>query len=373
MPDLVQDLEFGTAYGFVGLEELGRFRIDQVENGTTVFMEAVQKTLDFVNRRNETWRGRLSTDVSVAKEWYEMPGGGTLQDLDEHGNPLPRVHLSAYDVAFPIRGGGDATGNDRISRALMTFADGNRAVQQATRADKRWHLNYMTAALLRNTSYNILDRGRRRMIGAGSLTIKPLANLDTTEYITNGGDGVGTDNHYLGLVGAISASNNPLPQIYDELIEHMEDPGVGQSEIDVYVARDQVAAIEALPSFREPRNVNITYGSGESTVADGDKGLGDRYVGYADGCHIIRMNSLPNGYLMGHLREAKPLGYRQYPAAQVQGLFQETHMPDGNHMETRFLRYGGYGCRNRVAACVMQVGLAAGGVYTVPTLPMRLA
>lgn len=365
MADLVTDMEFGTAYGFVGLEELGRYRIDQIEGGQSIVRDAIQKTLDYNNRRNELYRSRLSSDVSFAKEWFEMPSGGTLQDIDEHDNPLPRVQQAAYDVAFPIRGGGDATETDRISRALMTVGEANRAVQQATLADKRWHINYMLSAIFGNTGYPFLDRGRRMFRGAGRLDIKPLANGDATEYITNEGAGIGTDNHYLAREGQISSSNNPLPEIYEDLVEHSETPG----EVEVYVAKDLVAPIELLPSFHAPRDPRITYGSGESTVAESDKGIGDRYVGLADDCHIIRMNALPAGFMLALVRGARPLGYRQYPAASVQGLFQETHSPDGNHMETRFLRYGGYGVRNRTAALVMQMGSAS---YTPPNLPMKL-
>lgn len=364
------DRELGTAYGFVGLEELGRYRIDQIENGTGVVRDAIQRSLDYNNRLNETFRSQLSVDTLLAKEWYEMPGGGTLQDIDEHGNPLPRVQLSAYDVGFPIRGGGDATGNDRISRALMTVADANRATQMATLADKRWHLNYMMAAVLRNTEYAFLDRGRRTLPGAGQLTIKPLANGDTTQYVTNEGAGVGVENHYQVLVGAISSSNNPFPAIYEDLIEHFDS----DSEIDVYVAKNLVSAIELLPNFHEPRNPKVTYGSGISTVAEGQKGIGDKFVGEVEDCNIIRMNRLPDNYIFAQVRNQKPLAYRQYPAASVQGLFQETHSPDGNHLETRFLRYGGYGVRNRVAGLCMQVGVAAGvTTYTAPTLPMKLS
>lgn len=366
MPDLFMDVEFGIAYGFVGLEELGRYRLDQIENGVTVVREAVERTLAFNNARNEAFRANLSVDVPGAKELYEMPSGGTLQDIDEHDNPLPTVGLAAQDVAFPIRGGGDATGNDRVSRALMTVNDANRHVQQATLRDKRWHINYMMAALFRNTNYPFLDKLRRSYRGAGNLVIKPLANGDTDQYVTNGGAGIATDNHYLAQAGAISASANPFPQIADELVEHQENPG----EVYVYVARDLVGAIELLPNFHEPRDPNITYGSGQSTVARGDKKIGDKYIGYVDECHIVRMNALPAGYMLAQIEGAQPLGYRQYPAAAVQGLFQETHSPDGNHLETRFLRYGGYGCRNRVAALVMQIGSAA---YAVPTLPMRLS
>jgi hypothetical protein len=370
MPDLVMDRELGTAYGFVGLEELGRFRIEQIENGVAVVREAIQRTLAFNNAKNEEFRARLSTDVGDrAKEHYEMPSGGTLQDVDEHGNPLPTVQVEGYDVAFPIRGGGDATGSDRISRALMTVADANRAVIQATLRDKRWHINYMMAAIFRNAPYEFLDRSRRTLPGAGRLTIMPLANGDTTRYLTNGGSGIATDDHYLAHEGGITASNNPFPRIEEELSEHQENPG----EVYAYVARNLVPDIEALPNFHEPRDPNIQYGSGQSTVARGDKGIGDKYVGYVDGCHVVRMNALPDNYVFGQIEGARPLGYREYGAASVRGLFQETHSPDGNHLETRFLRYGGYGVRNRVAALCMLVGVAVGGTYAPPALPMRLA
>lgn len=369
MPDLVMDRELGTAYGFVGLEELGRFRIDQVENGVAVVTDAIQKTLDFNNRKNEAWRSILSTDVGVAKEYYEMPSGGTLQDIDEHDNPIPTVQVEGYDVAYPIRGGGDATGNDRISRALQTFNDANRATIQATLRDKRWNINYMMAAIFRSTSYEFLDRGRRLMRGAGRLVIQPLANQDGTQYVINGGSGVGQDNHYLAHEGAVSAANNPVPRIYEDLVEHQENP----PQVYIYVPQNLVSAFEGLPNFREPRDPNVAYGSGESTVAQGEKRLGDRYLGYVDGCHIVLMTALPANYLFAQADGARPLGYRQYPVSSVQGLFKETHSPDGNHIETRFLRFGGYGCRNRVAALCMQVGVASGGSYAAPTLPMRLA
>lgn len=370
MADLVMDRELGTAYGFVGLEELGRFRIDQVDDGVRVVREAIQRTLDFTNAKNEAFRSQLATDVgALAKEHYEMPSGGSLQDLDEHGNPIPTVQVEGYDVAYPIRGGGDATGNDRVSRALQTFADANRAVLQATLRDKRWHINYMTAAIFRSTSYDVLDRRRRTLPGAGRLTIMPLANGDPTNYIKNGGGGVGTDDHYLAHEGRITAAANPFPRIYDALVEHQENPG----QVYAYVAKNLVAEIEALPSFNPPRDPNIQYGSGESTVARGNKGIGDRYVGYVDGVHVVLMNSFPDNYIFAQVEGARPLGYRQYPAASIQGLFQETHSPDGNHIETRFLRYGGYGVRNRVAGLCMLVGVTAGGAYVAPNLPMRLA
>ena len=43
-----------------------------------------------------------------------LGSGGTLQPLDEWGNPLPVKDEGVYDVAFPIQGGGTAWGDNRV-------------------------------------------------------------------------------------------------------------------------------------------------------------------------------------------------------------------------------------------------------------------
>lgn len=359
--------DLGVAYGFVEYEDIFRYRVDQLDNGARLIRDAIQQSLDYNNRKNQAFRSRLATDTTLAKEWFQMPGGGILQDLEEeHANPLPTQEFAAYDVAFPIRGAGDATGTDRVSRAMMTVGEANYKTQEANLKDKRWHVAYMLAALFRSTSYQFLDKGRRGYPGNGQLDIKPLANGDTTKYITQWGAGVEEDNHYLAQLNPIDEANNPFPAIHDELTHHITSDGI----VDVYVPDDLRASIEGMPNFREPRDPQINYGSGESTVARGDKGIGDEYLGYIDSCNIILMRSLPAGYMFGHLRGQKPLAYREYPVASLQGLFQETHSPDGNHMETRFLRFGGYGVRNRTAALCYQVGAST---YADPALSMQLA
>lgn len=366
-PDFYNTEELGVGYGFVGYEDIFRYRIDQLDNGVAVTRQAIQQTLDYANRKNQVFRSRFSQDVNVAKMWFQMPGGGVLQDLEEeHANPLPTQEFAAYDVAFPIRGAGDATGTDRVSRAMMTVGEANYATQEATLKDRRWHVAYMMASLLRSAPYSFLDRGRRQFPGAGQLEIKPLANGDSTVYLSDWGSGTSQDNHYLAQPNPIDAANNPFPAIYEELTHHV----AAETPVDVYVADDLVASIEALPNFREPRDPQVSYSANESTVARGDRGIGDEYIGYVDRCNVISMRALPSGYMLGHIRNQKPLGFRQYPVSSLQGLFQETHSPDGNHQETRFLRFGGYGVMNRTAALAYQVGSAT---YADPALSMRLA
>lgn len=356
-----------TAFGFVGLEYLFNRRISELDRGITVVRDAIARTVAFHNEEANRFSARLAADVATARERFEMPGGGRFQPLDEHGVPLARQALAAFDVAYPIRGGGDAMGADRITKALMTVQDANNSAQEARIQDKNFMIDHMLSALLTKEPYPYLDLTKLGYTGMGEITVKPLANGDGTTYLVNRGRGVRTDNHYQGQTVAIDAVNNPFRAIKRDLTEHTANQ---DAPVDVYVAENLVGDIENLPNFREPRDQNIQYGSGSSTVTRGDRGLGDEYIGYVEGCHIISMGRLPDNYMVAHLRGAQPLGRRQYPAASVQGLFTEEHTPDGAHMEMRYLRYTGYGCRNRVAALAYQVGADADGsgnaVYATP-------
>jgi hypothetical protein len=68
--------------------------------------------------------------------------------------------------------------------------------------------------------------------------------------------------------------------------------------------------------------------------------------------------SLPDNYLLNVVDGRPPLAMREYPDAALQGFFPEIHSPDGARIERRFLRYCGFGVRNRVAASVTYVGVA---------------
>ena len=76
---------------------------------------------------------------------------------------------------------------------------------------------------------------------------------------------------------------------------------------------------------------------------------------------------MPDNYIVAVAVDADPVvAMREYPVASLQGLFRENHSPDGNHAETRFLRYAGFGAQNRIGAAVYQV---EGGdtTYDIPT------
>lgn len=357
-------------FGFVDIEYL--FDRPVADVGYTVVREAIERTLGFYNRRVTSLTSSLVTPTILAKERFTMPGGGTLQPLDEDGNPLPTLAYEGYDVAYPILGGGDAMGTNRLSRAFMTVEDANDRTRDAQVKDKNFLINHMLAAIFTKAGFTWLDRTRLGYTGSGSLTIMGLANGDSTRYITGQGSGTGTDDHYLAQAAAISDAANPFPAIYTDLKEHVdnaEDPTV-----DVYIPDNLEAAVRLLTDFVEVLDPQIQVGTNQ-TVLRGtiDRGFGDQAIGRTNKCNIILMSKLPNNYMIAVNRDQKPLAMREYNVAGFKGLFTEDHNIDGNHYETRFLRYAGFGVRNRTAAVVQQIG---SGTYSTPaafTAPLQAA
>lgn len=346
-------------FGFVDIEYL--FDRPVADVGYTVVREAIDRTLAFYNQRVAKMTSSLVVPTVLAKERFTMPGGGTLQPLDEDGNPLPTLAYEGYDVAYPILGGGDAMGTNRLSRAFMTVEDANDRTRDAQVKDKNFLINHMLAAIFTKAGFTWLDRTRLGYTGAGSLAIMGLANGDSTRYIVGQGSGTGTDDHYLAQAAAISDAANPFPGIYNDLKEHVDtDPTV-----DVYVPDNLVSPIQLLTNFVEVIDPQIQVGTNQ-TVLRGtiDKGFGDMALGRVDRCNIILMSKLPSGYMVAINRDQKPLAMREYNVSGFKGLFTEDHNIDGNHYETRFLRFAGFGVRNRTSAVVQQIG---SGTYSTPT------
>ena len=352
------------AFGYVDLQHVFKQRVGDMDNGIQVIREANARTLAFHNAQANAFLGDLSQPVQQAKERYMMSSGGSFQPMDADGNPLPTLAVEAYDIAYPIRGGGDAVGTNRVSRAMMTVEDFNNAAQDARLKDKNFLVDHMLAAILTSTSYVYIDETREGYTGVGEVNVMPLANGDTTRYVVGRGRGLaGNHNHYLRKPPLDPATApGTFQDIYNTLREHVDD---GSARIVVYVASTLIPTISALPGFVAVGDPDVTLGSGSNTLnASVDKGIGDEVVGKYQRCWIISMDRLPDNYMIGHIKGQQPLGQRQFPVASLQGLFTEEHNVEGNHYETRYLRFTGFGVRNRTAACA--VFLAAAGNYVTP-------
>ena len=342
------------AYGFIGLEHLFTTRVDKV--GVPRIFTAIQATADEHNRVTTALMSSLVERTTVAQEQYELPAGGTLQPLDEWGNPIPVKHSGSYQVGYPIQGGGTAWGTNRVSAAHLTVSETNRQVVEAQTKDADWMRRHIMAALLDKTAWTYNDEiGPDGKAGLGDITIMPLANGDTVTYLRKGGANT-TDNHYLGQADAIDDSHNPFPAIYDELMEHPSNSG----PVVVYVATTLTTSIEGLANFVPVSDPDIRIAADtDELVGNLSLGFGDEVLGKVDKCWIVEWKALPDDYMIAHAQGAGPaLKMREYTPEELQGFFPEQHSPDGNRKVMRMIRYAGFGVSNRVAALCYYIGNA---------------
>lgn len=344
-------------YGFTGQEDLFRDRITVV--GVETVNTMVQDTIDEYQRMLAALLDVFVERTTSYKKRIILPTGGTLQPLDEWGNPLPRKPSGKYEVAFPIQGGGDAWGDNRVSRAKMTVGDANRYTGMVLTADADWLRRHILAALFTNVTWTFIDPDD----DIGSLTIQPLANGDTVVYLRKGGS-VSTDQHFLAQAAAIADATNPYPIIEAELSEHPSNSG----DVISMIPTNLVASTRALATFRPAADPNLNKGANLTTfVGSPVVAFGDKFLGYEDsGVFLVEWKSLPDNYIVSYSTGASPsiVAMREHAEAELQGLFPEFADVDGNRQLHKFIRYAGFAVQNRVGACVYRIGNAA---YAIPT------
>lgn len=348
------------AYGFVGLSHLNAERISTV--GVDRVWRAIAESAAEHSRNINGLMAAMVERTAVAKERFMLPGSGTLQPIDQWGNPLPVREAGYYDVAYPIQGAGTAWGSNRVSRALMTVEEANRQTVETMRRDADWMRRHILASVFDNVAWAYNDEiGPGGAAGLGSITVECLANSDGTTFNLVGGTAA-DDEHYLAQAASIDDNNDPFDDIYEELMQHPSNRG----PVVVYVPTNLTASIESLTAFIEVGDPDIRFGTNTDQLGGViDRGLGDEVLGKIDKCWIIHWRALPDSYMLAHAQGAGPfVMMREYPDTSLQGLFMERNSPDGNLEEVRMLRYAGFGVRNRIAACVYRIG---NGSYAIPS------
>jgi hypothetical protein len=342
-----------NSYGFLSFQDIAEERV--TGSNIAVIDRAIRESVAEHNRQVSEVLDELVERTTEPTVRYKVPGGGTLQPLDARGNPLPVKEQGVYDVGFPIQRGGTAWGDDIESRALMTVAEVDRQTLAALRRDANWMKRHILAALLDNTSWTYEDDEK------GAITVQPLANGDTVEYLR--GDGSqSTDTHYYAQAAAVSDAANPFPALKAELSEHPENEG----PFVAYVPTALKTSIMGLSTFRDVPDPNVRLGDGqEQLVGRLDRGFGNEVLGYVDGVWVVEWSLLPatHGIIVARGATTKPLRMRERPVTSLQGLFTSTFSPDGNLNEYRFRRIAGFGAYNRVGALAFQIGNAS---YQIP-------
>lgn len=354
-------------YGFTELKDLYAQRVIQVD--IQLLQTAISDAARFSSQQLDSMLSQLVTVVQTHASRYQLPGAGTLQPLDETGNPLPIIPGGTYDVAFPMLRAGTAWGSDRVSRVKMTVGDVARYTMDALLKDVDWMIRHILAAIFTNVTYTYTDPAY------GVLTVQPLANADAVTYVRTDGT-VSANTHFLAQAAAIDDTHDPYSAIYTELAHHPGNTG----PFVAYIPTNLVATTQALSAFAEIRFSNEIYSTTNPTMSNpvqdinanayalgvNDVGLGTRILGTVDGMLIIEWSRLPNNYIIAHARGANDVvGMRQEPEPELQGFFPEYFSPDGNLMTTRMLRMAGFGILNRIGVVVDYVGVS--GTYAIPS------
>lgn len=356
------------AYGFVGMQALFNKRVQEV--GVRRVFDAITQSAAYHTEMINTLMSILVERTTIAQEEFELPGAGTLQPLDEVGIPRPTDVYGFYKVAYPIQGGGDAWGKNRVTSAMMTVQEANRHTIEAQNKDADWLARHIIAAILTKNSWTFHDKiGASGARGLGDITIMPLANGDSTPYPVIGQQPQPAD-HYTAQAAAISDSANPFPTIYNTLTRY---PGNRNATVVAYISESLQQSVEGLAGFHEVEDPDIRAGYARDELTGSvPVGLGDQLLGKVDGVWIVLWKRLPAGYIFAHARGQTILKMREYPAAELQGLFTELHSPDGARMENRVIRYAGFGVSNRVAALCHYVGNATYPNPADHTAPLAL-
>lgn len=342
------------AYGFLALENLFAQRV-AVAGYDTVYNAVVESAAEHTRNMNALMSLFSFRTVEFAERWA-LPGVGTLQPLDEFGNPKPVQEGGYFDVGYPIQGGGTAWGTTRLSRAKLTVEEANRITIENMKRDQDWLRRHLLAAIFDNAGWTYDDQDH------GNLSVKGLANNTAgEEYVFIGGT-KGIDNHYLAQAAAIADGANPFPTIADELMEHPSNSG----PVVTYVPSNLTTTIEALTNFVPVADTDILPGSASAILTGSiDRGVGDEVLGKVDKNWIVEWRALPDNYMIGTAQGAGPfVAMREHPETELQGLIVEAETPQLGLTKTQMIRYAGFGAANRIAACVYRIGNAA---YAIPT------
>jgi hypothetical protein len=351
-----------TTFGYLRTTDLYTQRVTTV--GIQRTFEAIRSHLDEYTRVIQGMLSEMAERTTIAQEQFELPGDGTLQPLDEDGNPLPVMPSGNYQVAYPIQGAGTAWGTNRISREMMTVEEAERFTLDAERRDADWLIRHMLAAVFDNVTWTYNDKvGANGAKGLGNITIQPLANGDAVVYTRKGAVVPATDNHYLAQADAIDDTHNPFPTIEAELTEH---PSNGNRRILCYIPTALRDSVIGLTSFVDVADPNVSDPTAAVATNVPNPGFGDEVLGYVRGtrCWIVLWSILPSDMILAKVEGKAFLKMREYAAASLQGFFPENANVDGNHLITRMLRYCGFAVADRVAALVYRIGNAS---YAIPT------
>ena len=335
-------------YGFTHLQHLAE---ESASDHVEVINQAIVETFEAWNEVATDMRSSITKTYTKPTTAYNIPTERRMQPLDESGNPRPRSVGEQIKAGFPIRDYGDAFGTHRKSRAKLTVQNYNDEVSSIVAGDHLTMIDEMMRVILAKDNWTFDDTEH------DDILVRALANGDTQQYAKR--SGIATANHYLGQANAISdtAGDNPYITGRDLLRSYRSN---GTKPIIAYIPTALRTVTQNLVDFGAAADLTRTTPSDVNPI---DVHFDATLLGATDGVYIAEWGDLPDDYIFFHVEGTKLFGWREEPEASLRGLIYETHSPDGNHKEDRWLRSFGLGALNRIGGAVIQIGA---GSYATP-------
>lgn len=377
-------LEMGLRGADGGIHSTGDL-LTRAADGTdlNVLWREFQQTLEIQNRSRGTIVDFLT--YTVTEPVVTVPQFGSEAEFElasEYGLPRSRRSKASY-----FQMGFDFDWYDTGARFSWQFlADATTEQIQAVNAsvlaaDSRLVFNEVMKTLFDNTN-------RNATINGNAYTVYGLYNADGTvppAYKTNTFSG--THTHYLDS-GAATVDSGDLDEIETHITHHGYTPESGV-DIILMVNKTETATIR---NFRTPLNGGTaTYdfiaAQGQPNIliprdrllADGQTRppaqiRGMKVVGAYGNMTIVEEDYIPAGYMVafatgGTESLANPIGIREHSNPALRGLrLVKGRNDDYPLQDSYWLRGFGTGIRQRGAAVVMRVGVAA---YSPPAAYTR--
>ena len=342
-------------YGFHRLADLRDRKITEI--GVQRLNNLVTQSFAEHSRNLDQMMNVFCRRTTNFKLVYNVAQNARLQMLDEDARARKIKAAARYEVGWPLRHYGIAWGANYVTREKMTVQQVQDNVATLQDADVRTLRDAIMIAFFDATGYTFSDDE------FGSLSVKGLANGDSTVYnVLTGADVGATDNHYLFAGAATNFTLAAFQAIYQELTEHPEN---GET-VTVFVSTSQRSTIESLTGFRPVADPNIRTGVSTDvlTGTDGLSGPGELF-GYIGKCFVREWRQLPTDY---HVAIApggeKPLAMREDMEESLRGFRRADDRADFPFYEDQYIRRFGIGAWNRVGALVYRTN---GASYAVPT------
>lgn len=348
-----------TIWGVLGIADRDT-TVDYV--GQTSTFEAIT---ELVNRHNQELAAAsgvfIEMETTDYQETYYLPAGGMLQESTRLTRPGAVKSTGSYTTAYDLRDGRDQMGWDDVSLAYMTLNQVQAQLRTVLIRDQNWTRHHILKHLLNKTNATFVDEIR------GSLTVRRLANSDSTSYPpVIGSSSEADDNHYLvsGYTAAnISDTNNPFVTLRDEVEEHF-----GAGDMVAFINNAQRAKVEALTNFVPVSDRYIQEGASTPTVAGMPMGVPGSVLGRIDDMWVVEWRWIPANYIFAlDTMQPAPLKKRVDLPTNIAGrgaLALVAEQEEFPLMSSFWRHREGYGVGNRLNGVAME--LTTDGSYDTP-------